>query len=510
MSDADSRTKRLAGDLAAGLAVALVLVPQSLAYAELAGVPAHLGLIAGALPPIAAATLASSPYLQTGPTALTSILAFGVLAASFTPGTPDYVSAAALLALLVGLMRISLGLLRMGNLAYFMSRPVLQGFTSAAALLIFLTQVPPALGLVAPATGILQDAWWAVGNLGNAKPLAVGLAVLTVALMLGGRRIHRKFPGVLVAVVVGVVAGAWSEATGPVLGAIPISLAMPSISLPWRALPDLLVGASVIAAVGFAEPAAIARTYARRKQRPWNPDRELIAQGAANLTAGIFGAFPVGGSFSRSSLNVLAGARTRWSGLITGLIVLAFLPFAGVLSPLPKAVLAGIVIAAVTNLVNPVALVTLWRLAKWQAMSAYATFVLTLVFAPRIDYAIVLGVAVAVVLHLWRETQLAVEVDRTGDTVTLRLSGVLFFGSVHHLAAVREVMPPPKGVRRLVVDGTGLGRVDLSGNMALDELIRDAESAGLDVEVRGLEEYMERVLQRVRDRTAGLDEEDVR
>ena len=512
MSHDDSRIERLAGDVAAGLSVALVLIPQSLAYAELAGVPAHLGLIAGAAPPVAAAFLASSPYLQTGPTALTAILSFGVLAAAFAPGTPEYISAAALLALLVGVFRIGLGLVRMGNLAYFMSRPVLQGFTSAAAVLIVLTQLPAALGLVAPTNGILATAWWSVAHVGAAQPLAVGLSLVTILLMLGGGWIHPRFPGALVAVGLGIALGAFASGVGPVLGDIPVVLGLPTLDMPWGALPQLLVGAAVIAAIGFAEPAAIARTYARRKQHPWNPDRELVAQGAANLAAGLFGAFPVGGSFSRSSLNVLAGANTRWSGLITGLAVLAFLPVAGVLAPLPKAVLAGIVIAAVGKLLAPMALVRMWRFARWQAMSAYATFALTIALAPRIDYAVLAGVAVAVALHLWRETQLTVDVERDGDLLTVRLSGVLFFGSTHHLSAVRNRMPPPPGVTHMVIDGTGLGRIDLSGNMALDELIRDAEAAGLDVDIVGLEAYMERVLRRVRHGMGGpeAEEPDVR
>lgn len=500
--------QRLAGDLTAGLSVALVLVPQSLAYAELAGVPAHLGLIAGAIPPVAAAFLASSPYLQTGPTAMMSILAFGVLTASFIPGSPEYVAAAALLALLVGLIRIGLGLLRMGTLAYFMSRPVLQGFTSAAALLIILTQIPPALGVRVPIPGIVEGVWWTLTHPWRVEPLAVVLAVVTMALMLGGRRIHPLFPGALVAVGMGVMVGAFVGGVGPMLGRVDSALALPSLTLPWGTLPELLVGAAVIAAVGFAEPAAIARTYARKKQRPWNPDRELISQGAANLAAGAFGSFPVGGSFSRSSLNVLAGARSRWSGLITGLVVLAFMPIAGILAPLPKSVLAGIVIAAVLKLLDLGALVRMWRLAKWQALSAYATFLLTIVLAPRIDYAVLAGIAVAVVLHLWRETQLSVEVEREDDVLTVRLSGVLFFGSTHHLAAVRNRFPPPPSVRRMRIDAHGLGRVDLSGNMALDELIGDAVAAGLDVEIEGLAPYMERVLRRVRRGSRGREEED--
>lgn len=503
----DRRRNRLAADALAGLSVALVLVPQSLAYAELAGVPPHYGLVAGAFPPLAAAAFASSPYLQTGPTALTSILAFGVLSASFLPGTAEYVSAAALLALMVGLFRIGLGLLRMGNLAYFMSRPVLQGFTSAAALLILLSQVPGALGVESAPRGILAAAWAAVSDPGGIRWPAAILAVATVALVVFGRRISARFPGVLVAVLAGIGVGAFTEGVGPRLGEVPVLLTMPSAALPWAVLPELLVGAGVIAAVGFAEPAAIARSYARMQRRPWNPDRELVSQGVANVASGLFGGFPVGGSFSRSSLNALAGAQTRWSGMITGLAVLAFLPVAGILSPLPKAVLAGIVIAAVLGLVQPVRLVRLWRFARWQAMSAYATFTLTLVFAPRIDYAVLVGVAVAVMLHLWRETQLAIRIERDGDTLIVRLSGVLFFGSTQHLAATQQVIPPPSGVRRVVIDGKGLGRVDLSGNMALDELIRDFEAWGLTVEVVGLEAYMERVLKRVQRGSEG-DEAD--
>lgn len=506
-STATLRT-RLVADAVAGLSVALVLVPQSLAYAELAGLPAQLGLVAAVFPPLAAALLASSPFLQTGPTALTSILAFGVLSAHFVPGSPEYVAAAALLALVVGLARIGLGALRMGNLAYFMSRPVLQGFTSAAAVLILASQVPPALGLTAPTTGIFPSIGWALRRLDQMPPLAALLALGTVAVMVWGNRIHPRFPGALAAVVVGTLLGAAATGVGPVVGAIPVSIVVPSFALPWQALPELLVGGVVIAAVGFAEPASIARMFARRQARPWNPDRELIAQGAANLAAGVFGAFPVGGSFSRSALNVSSGALTRWSGFFTGLVVLAFLPVAGILASLPKAVLAGIVIAAVMPLLAPLRLLLMWRFAKWQAMSAYATFVLTLVFAPRIDVAVLAGVAVAVVLHLWRETQLAVDVERDGDTMTLRLSGVLFFGSTHHLAAAAEILPAPEGIRRLVIDGTGLGRVDLTGNMALNELIRDAEFAGLEVEVQGLERYMQRVLRRVRHGMASTEGDD--
>jgi len=154
-------------DLLAGLSVAMVLVPQSMAYAELAGLPSHLGLFASALPPILAAFFASSPYLQTGPVALTSLLTFGALAGLAEVGTPDYVAMAALLALLVGVSRLLLGVFRLGVVTYLMRDPVVTGFTSAAAILILASQLPKALGAAAPTGGVLWRAGWSLGHVGQ-------------------------------------------------------------------------------------------------------------------------------------------------------------------------------------------------------------------------------------------------------------------------------------------------------------------------------------------------------
>lgn len=326
------------GDLLAGLSVALVLIPQSLAYAELAGLPAAYGLYAAAFPPIAAAFFASSPFLQTGPTALTALLSFGVLSGSFTPGSLEFVTAATLLALLVGVIRVGLGLVKLGGFAYFLSQPVLRGFTSGAAVLIFLSQVPAALGLPSGERGVLGGAAEALSHPRDWNATAVLLSLLTLLIVLGGRRLSARFPGVLVAALIGIGVSLALGFKGPTVGDAGAALPALSLGLPWRAFPDLLLGAAIIAVVGFAEPASIARTFSSEQLGRWNPNRELVSQGVANLAAGLAGAFPVGGSFSRSSLNKLAGAKTRWSGLITGLSALGFLPFASLLSPLPKAV----------------------------------------------------------------------------------------------------------------------------------------------------------------------------
>ena len=486
-------------DVLAGISVALVLIPQSLAYAELAGLPAFHGLYAAALPPIAAAFFASSPYLQTGPTALTAILAYGVLTSHFTVASPEYVGAAALLALLVGALRTLLGLLKLGSLAYFMSQPVLRGFTSAAAVLILCSQVPTALGVEATGAGIFARLFGVVTRPESWHLGAIGLSLATLLFVLGGRRLSPLFPGVLAAVLVGVGVSSLLGYAAPVVGEVGASFVRLELALPWRALPDLFVGALVIAGVGFAEPTAIARAYAKEENRRWDPNRELISQGAANVAAGLVQGFPVGGSFSRSSLGKLAGATSRWSGLVTGLVALAFLPFAPLISTLPRAVLGAIVIAAVLNLLGLKELARLWGYARFQALTAYATFALTLLLAPRIDYAIVVGVALAVGLHLWRETQLSVESSRREDTLVVTVTGVLYFGSVHQLESALRTLPDARdpAIEEVVVDGAGLGRVDLNGVMALHAWQREVEEGGTPLRFIHLQPHVQRMMRRL-------------
>ncbi len=387
----------------AGVSVALVLIPQSLAYAELAGLPPYFGLYAAMLPPIAAAFFASSPYLQTGPVAMTSLLTFGALAVLAPPQSPEYIALAALLAIVVGVVRTFLGGIRVGWVAYMMSQPVLTGFTAAAAILIVASQLPTALGVEARGASLLARAWWALSHLSSWEVASVVLSLLTVALVLGGRRVHPLFPGVLVAVGLGIGYSILGGYGGSVVGQVPSGLPPFSLDLPWSALPNLAIPGVVIALVGFAEPAAISRIFAAQDRKPWSPDREFVSQGVANLAAGVSGAFPVGGSFSRSSVNRLAGGKTRWSGAVTGLVVLAFLPVAGVLAPLPRAILGAIVISAVVKLIAVGRLGRLIHFSLPQALIAWTTFAATLLLAPRIERAVLLGIGLAILVHLWRE-----------------------------------------------------------------------------------------------------------
>ena len=490
---------RLAGgDVVAGISVALVLIPQSLAYASLAGVPAHLGLYASILPPIAAALFASSPYLQTGPTAMTSLLTLGSLSVIAPIGSDEYVALAVLLAFVVGIARLAIGLVRAGVVAHFLSQPVMLGFTTGAGLLIVGSQLPTALGVNAPVDDVLGSALWSVGHPAVWQPAALALSVLTILLVLGGRRLHPLFPGVLVAVLVGIAYSRVAGYQGPMIGEVPRGLPHLPGALPWSRLAGLLVPGGVIALVGFAEPASIARTLAAQDRRPWDPNREFVSQGVANLVAGLSGGFPVGASFSRSFANQLAGARTRWSGAITGLVVLLFLPLAGILQSLPRAVLSAIVITSVLKLVQLGPLARLYRYTRFQAYVAWATFGLTLALAPRVDYAVVAGVGMAVGLHLWRELRVQVRTRFSDGTLHLEPIGVLFFASAPDLdeTLIRELALHPDA-DRLILDLEQLGRVDYTGAVALKTVAEHAATAGLTVEFVGIPPQARSLLTRV-------------
>ena len=216
-------------DILAGIGVALVLIPQSLAYAELAGVPAHHGLYVAALAPMAAAFFASSPWLQTGPVALTSLLTLGALLPMADAGTAPFLALASLLALVVGGARVVIGFFRLGWMAFLLSQPVIVGFTSAAAILIIGSQIPGAFGVTPLVEGVGPQALWTLIHPSSWDPTAVGLSVVTLVLMFGSRRIHPAVPGVLMACLLGLGFSVVTGYSGPVWGRFPLS----SRSSPW-------------------------------------------------------------------------------------------------------------------------------------------------------------------------------------------------------------------------------------------------------------------------------------
>lgn len=477
-------TRPSSGDVVAGLSVALVAIPQSLAYAELAGLPAHVGLFASALPPLLAAIFVSSRYLQTGPVALTSLLTFGALSGMAVAESPEYVALAGLLALLVGAFRLLFGILRLGRVAYLLSEPVLTGFTTGAAILIISSQLPRVFDVDPEQTNVLLRAATAVVSPGEWKWTAIAYALATAVVIVGGRRLHRLFPGVLIAVVLGIIVSTVTDYSGSTVGALDGGFLRLQVDFPFGDAGRLLVPALAIALVGFAEPASIARTFAAEEREAWDSNREMISQGVANVAAGVSGAFPVGGSFSRSSLNRLAGATSPWSGAITGAIVLMALPLTPLLENLPGSILGAIVVLAVFKLIKLTELLSVFYQSLPQAVVGVGTLAATLYFSPRVEQGVLAGIGLALAVHLYRELNVSVRNSYVDRTLTVAPQGVLWFASVPQIERlIRTAIASHPDLRDVVFDFSGVGRLDYSGAIALRRITNELTAAGIPVDI---------------------------
>lgn len=502
MADADLRP-RLAGrpgrgDALAGVSGALVLLPQAVAYAVLAGLPPRSGLVVAGVSTIVAAPFVSAPLLQTGPTAITSLLTLGTLTSVASSSGAEVVQLAALLALLVGLVRLGIGWRGAGEVAYLVSEPVLLAFTSAAGLVIVLSQVPDMLGSPAFAPGVAAQAVVAIANPGQWIPaaLAFGLATVVVVLVVG--RVNPLVPGVLLVAVGGILAKRLLDLQVPVVGDVPSALPRLLLDLPWAQIPNLAVPALVIGLVGFSEATAIARSFATESGQRWDADREFVSQGVANLAAGLVGGMPVGASFSRSAIHRMAGATSAWSGVVTGGLVIVALPFADVLSSLPKAVLAGIIVAAVFGLLDPRPWLELRHYSRQQFLIALVTYVLTVLFAPQIQWAVLIGVLLVIGAHLRRERRLDIEYERNDGILRLHPVGLLHFGAVQRLEnQMRELLVEHSDADELVVHLGRVGRTDVSGALVLRRLLREAAARGLSVRLADLTAPSRKILGRV-------------
>ncbi len=469
-------------DVLAGISVAVVLVPQAMAYAELAGVPSQVGLFAAALPPLLAAPFVSSPYLQTGPVALTGLLTLGALEGRAETFSAEYVRLAVMLALLVGILRLALGALRLGNLAYLLSQPVLTGFTTGASILIVASQLPQVLGASPSGTGVLTRALDTIESPSSWTLGALAFAVATAFAMIAGRRIRPLFPGVLVAVIGGVVISSLGGYQGETIGELRGGFIHLQTSFPWDSALALTPAAAAIALVGFAEPSSIARAFATQERKRWDANQEMIGQGVANVASAFSGGLPVGGSFSRSALSRMAGAQTRWTGAISGLIVLLFLPLTPLAEPLPRAVLASIVITSVVKLIDLKTVFKLFGQSAPQGVVALGTLVATLAFSPHVERGVFVGVGLAVGVHLYRELNITVTEHYGEGVLTLAPQGVLWFATVPRIERLTQdnVAEHPE-LLAVVFDLVGVGRLDYTGAVTLRQSIVGLQLAGVFV-----------------------------
>jgi SulP family sulfate permease len=640
----------LRADAIAGLTVAMVLIPQAMAYAQLAGLPPHFGLYAALLPVLVGALWGSSRQLSTGPVAMVSLLTGTTLAKFAAPNTETFIALAVVLALMVGVMQLLMGLFRLGAIVSFLSHPVIVGFTNAAAIIIALSQLNKLLGVPMGRTDFfLKDVWDVLHHTSemHVPTLLMGLAALVIMVVL--RRYRPLWPGVLIAVVLTTLAswvidfdrreaarpeqfqeaivrnlienvtamsrrvdelhaeviqkaadrqklseitdfvhprvlalnydieiirldirtiereqrlrmrelrmfsfervkadgvplfhlrgeapaGAkmdgrlWRVASamggelqmtggGEVVGAIPAGV--PELRLPhltWDTIVMLISTAFVIMLVAFMEAISIAKAMATRTQQRIDPNQELIGQGLANITGSLCQSFPVSGSFSRSAVNLAAGAVSGMSSVVSAALVLVTLLFlTPLLYHLPQAVLAAIIMTAVVNLVNFRAMRHAWAAHRHDGIATAVTFVATLGFAPHLDTGILTGAALAIGLYLYRTMHPRIAVLgrhpdgtlrdarlhnlRTSEhIIAVRFDGALYFANVPYFEELilNQTAQHPKAKYILVV-GDGINEIDASGEAVIRHLVQQMQENGITMVFSGLKMQALRVLER--------------
>ena len=432
-------------DLLAGTITAILLIPQALAYALLAGLPPEVGLYASIVPPLVYALLGTSRTLAVGPVAVAAVM----VAAALTPyagGDPDkYLTGAMILSALTGTILLALGLLRLGWLTAFISHPVLSGFTTGAAIFIIGTQLAALSGIAvardADFFGVLATVARQISHI-NSITTGFGFAAMVLLLfarqplvrLLTARGVKPQTAAILgrtaplVVVVAAILAAALLDVQGrwgvAVVGAVPVGL--PELRLDFLAQPGwlaLLPSAALIALIAYVESISVAKALAFRRRERIDPDQELRALGVTNIVAACAGAMPVAGGFARSMVNFDAGARTQVAAIITACwVALAALLFTGLLTDLPKAVLAAIIVVAVWQLIDFAGLRHTWRYDRGDGAAQGATLIGVLVFG--IELGLLIGVGLALVLFLYRTS-------RPHIAVVGRIAGTEHFRNIH-------------------------------------------------------------------------------
>ncbi|MDH4216592.1 MAG: SulP family inorganic anion transporter, partial [Gallionella sp.] len=623
-----------------------VLIPQSMAYAQLAGLPPYYGLYAAFLPGIVAALWGSSAQLATGPVAVVSLLTASALAPLAATGSSQFIALAILLALMVGIIQLLLGVFKLGVVVNFLSHPVIIGFTNAAAIIIGLSQLNKLFGVsMGRSESFIQDIWGVLQQIGDTHIPTLLIGVTAFAIMWGMKKFFPKMPGVLIAVVLttavswaidfehnGVgrideimdaevknLAGKYSQTEarikelngrlgtksaelkqyqkapgsslqhaaalnyeiellrlelkdaegenrklarsmrkfifeqvpaaggqpaklyltgqvpqaekadgyrwrirrvsqgelalvggGEVVGSIPAGL--PQLDMPefsWEMIVSLLSGALVISLVGFMEAISIAKAMAAKTRQRIDPNQELIGQGLANIVGSFSQSFPASGSFSRSAVNLNAGAITGLSSVFAGIIVLLALLFlTPLLYHLPQAVLAAVIMLAVVGLINFKAIGHAWHIHKHDGIASMVTFVATLAFAPHLDNGIMAGAGLAILLYLYRTMTPRVAIlgryhDGTlrdarvhnlpvsENIIAMRYDGSLYFANVSYFEdAILEAVANTPRARHILIVANGINQLDASGDEVIRHIVERLRPNGIRVVFSGLKKQV--------------------
>jgi SulP family sulfate permease len=496
----------LRADLIAGITVALVLVPQSMAYAQLAGLPAYYGLYASFLPGIIAALFGSSRQLATGPVAVVSLMTASALEPIAGANPELYIAYAVMLAAMVGIFQISLGVLRLGVMVNFLSHPVVVGFTNAAAIIIGTSQLGKLFGVSVEKADHTYITVYntVVEAIHSTHPETMLMAILALAIMILLKRFLPKVPGVLTAVVVTTVISWWigfEQMGGKVVGTIPEGL--PSIVMPeldFSVMTKLMGTTVAIAIIGFMEAISIAKAMAASTRQRLDANQELIGQGLGNVFSSLSSGYAVSGSFSRSAVNFSAGAKTGFSAVITGTVVgITLLWLTPLLYHLPQATLASVIIMAVVNLVKIEPIKHAWMVERQDAAVAIITFMLTIIWAPHLDKGIAVGVILSLMLFLYRSMAPRVAIlsrDPDGSlrdadvrnlqtcrNITLiRFDGSLYFANTGYFEdKILERVALKPDLKFIIVDAEGINSIDATGEEMLSGLVDRLKEAGVEL-----------------------------
>jgi SulP family sulfate permease len=501
--------KHLSDDITAGLTTAVMLIPQAMAYAMLAGLPPIVGLYASTLPLVVYSLMGSSRELAVGPVAMVSLLVATALTPLAEAGSPDYVAYAIVLALLVGVMQLAMGLLRAGFLVNFLSHPVVSGFTSAAALIIGFSQLKHLLGVNIPRSHHVHTiVIAAVQRVSEIEPVTFVIGAGSIAALMAMKRYVPRWPRALIVVAVATTA-VWLfglQAHGvSIVGDVPAGLpdlAMPKLS--GDRIGALLPTAIIISLVGFMESISVAKAFASRGRYQIDANQELVGLGLANVAAGVFGGYPVTGGFSRTAVNAQAGARSSVAGLVAaGIVILTLLLLTDLFFYLPNAVLAAVIMTAVFGLVDLHEVAHLWRVDRADLALLALTFVATLLLG--IEAGIGLGVGASLLWFVVRTTRphTAVlgripdttqyrNVDRfpeaipTEGVLVVRLDASFYFGNVQFLEqTLARLLAADPDVHTVVIDASSINRLDSSADTALHAIADDLQTRGIALALAG-------------------------
>ncbi|MEH6588440.1 MAG: sulfate permease [Halioglobus sp.] len=522
----DYRKDTFASDLLAGIIVTIMLIPQSLAYALLAGLPAEMGLYASILPLIAYALLGSSRTLSVGPVAVVSLMTAMAVAKVAASGSVDYASAAIALAALSGVMLLVMGFLRFGFLANFLSHPVVSGFITASAIVIGLGQARHLLGIDAGGDNLISLSSSLLSNIGATNVVTLVTGVAAIGFLVWSRRylqillqktgMPAKAASILakagpVLVILATVAASFllgfEEQGVALVGEVPSglpALAMPPLDVElWS---QLAVSALLISIIGFVESVSVGKTLAAKRRQRIDANQELVALGGANMASAFSGGFPVTGGFSRSVVNFDAGAQTPAASVLAAVgIALAALFLTPFLYFLPKATLAATIIVAVSSLIDLDLVRRAWRYSISDFTAVITTICATLLLG--VELGVLAGILVSVVLHLYKTTRphMAVvgavagtehyrNIERHNvithtNLVSLRIDESLYFANASYLEDyVYELVAGNEALEHVILQCTAVNEIDMSALEALEAIDHHLSEQGVTLnlsEVKG-------------------------